>query len=660
MPPKKKKEGFTTESGLRARYQQIFEESFADTQSLLQQIQRLKNENENLSQQIMVLKQNDIGKLISTDNVKQNNTILKTYLQMVQKNIKKQSKGYRYDGLKEFFTLLSFMGKNYYQILNDNLLFPTYKTCSAYKKEFLNKFGITEDILDGCSENVIKIMRKFLPNNFIGKGVMMIDAASVTPYVQIKEDGIVNGLLDIQKIDSNLAKYFIQNEDAFSEFIKEHRNYIIQAEFGITFAPLDHQYMQFPIGCFSATSGKASYEIVERIETLVEELNGILKGKLNIIGIGTDGDNSYNKYSNEFMSKLYIDFETLINLNAAEIVDRINVIMHFSDPFHLVKRDRYRKVSLQDFMISPYVWKQTRSSVDLEDIGIPCYLLDDNKGRKMEDDLPKKLFSMENIRKIININDFHLLIAMLPSTLLMESIHNKNLNRQATIDYLMFGASIVMIYFFMLKHITKNELTIYKIHSNTYMNKICFTEDWCKHYIFTTINIVSLLITEKNINLGACGSHYQEHNFANIRRHSKGDNSHVKFIKSMKYILLEKELRLRLNINENIPESRCDSGKSIFDDTKIEVRPIIYYLKLAKRLWRNITRFPRKSIISLVRRTVKKLTVEELYTLLDSFSQKKSSSISTKSTGMIKTAGLNNVTIWNAKTQLNDLIDDDD
>lgn len=89
------------------------------------------------------------------------------------------------------------------------------------------------------------------------------------------------------------------------------------------------------------------------------------------------------------------------------------------------------------------------------------YLFDDNKGRKMEDLLPLKLFNMQTILKIMETDDFHLLLSMLPTTLLLESLHRKELNISATIDYLLFGANIIMIYYIMQKHVIEDDLDIY-------------------------------------------------------------------------------------------------------------------------------------------------------------------------------------------------------
>ena len=54
------------------------------------------------------------------------------------------------------------------------------------------------------------------------------------------------------------------------------------------------------------------------------------------------------------------------------------------------------------------------------------------------------------------------------------------------------------------------------------------------------------------------------------------------------------------------------------------------------------------------------MTVDEFCQLFKNVAVDIPSKISTKSTGMIKTAGLNNMTFWNAQMQLVDLYDDVD
>lgn len=175
------------------------------------------------------------------------------------------------------------------------------------------------------------------------------------------------------------------------------------------------------------------------------------------------------------MYNIINDFDSFLELTAPEVIKKYSTIIHFSGPFHLTKRDINKKASAENFFISPMKPDITKCASDLEEVGVPQYLLDDNKGRKMEDMLPKKLFSLQKIIKTMEKGDIHLLIYMLPSTLLLESIHIRELSIQATINYLLFSASIMMIYYFMLMYVIENELDIDTESPSSYRSKICFS-----------------------------------------------------------------------------------------------------------------------------------------------------------------------------------------
>ncbi len=656
MPAKKHNNAFTSETSRIGNLTKKVNKLERDVNYLSGENQRLEEENEMLRERIEELESisSEFFQMLNDD--KTISPILKSYISILKKNITRKPNGYRYTGLKEYFTLLSFMGPHYYGLLSDNMIFPSYRRTLDYKKKFLDAFQITDDLFDGSIENIIQIIQKFLPSDFDGKAVIMVDAASVTPYVKIHQDGTVDGIIGCDKVDLDEVQKLIADENELCKFIQSNADNVIQAEFGITFAPLSPEYKSFPIACLQATSGKATLELVDFIETLIIQLRQFY----NIVGLGTDGDNSYHKYSDNFVASLIAHFDSIIDMNIIEIIDELLIMMHFSDPYHLVKRDRYRKVSKLEFCVSPLNLDCTRNVSNLEEIGIPSYILDDNKGRKMEDGLPKKLFSFLNIQKVLEIEDYPLLISMIPSTLLMECLHNDGLSRQTTIDYLLFGASIIFIFYCLSNYVIENKAKSLENRIDEYKEKMCFTTEWSEEYIFTTMNIAYLVSTEENIDVGSCSSHDQEHVFGNIRRHSKNDNTHSRFIKSMKYILLEKELYNELGIEETIPNSRSDSGRSICGGNIPEFRQFGYYLLQAKRLWSNIVDFPEDCIISLIETPKTKMSTEELMQLFECFSPKIGLSISTKSTGMIKTGGLSNARIWNAMEQMEELLDEDD
>lgn len=656
MPGKKKTNCFTPETSLSANQAKRIKDLERSNEFFIKENERLTKINNQLRERVKMLEDISTNFFDTLYNDQSLSPILKSYIHILKKNITRQPKGYRYQGLKEFFTLLSFMGPHYYGILSKNMIFPSYRRTLDYKKEFLNKYQITDGLFDGSTENIKKIIQKFLPIDFSGKAVIMVDAASVTPYVKVHPDGTVEGIIGCTQVDEKTVEDFQKKESDFLFFVNSHADMVIRAEFGITFAPLSPEYKSFPIACIQAHSGKATKEFVQFIENLIIEL----RNDYNIVGLGTDGDNSYHIYPSNFMKSLIAEFDSLKDMTIIEIIDKLSILMHFSDPYHLVNRDRYRKVSIFCFSISPMDLDCTRDSKNLEDIGIPPYILDDNKGRKMEDGLPKKLFNLLNLYKILEHDDMALFISMLPSTLIMESLHTEDLSRQATIDYLLFGASIVFIFYCMAKHVIEKKEKSLENRIEEFKEKMCFTLEWCEDYIFTSINIAYLVYTEENIDVGACGSHDQEHVFGNVRRHSKNDNTHSRFIKSMKYILLEKELCDDIGIEEPIPVSRSDSGRSICGGEKPVLQSFGFYLSKAKELWMNITDFPEDSILSSIESSEEKMSLGELISFFGDCSEKIRYSISTKSTGMIKTGGLGNAKIWNAIEQMEDLLDDED
>jgi len=191
------------------------------------------------------------------------------------------------------------------------------------------------------------------------------------------------------------------------------------------------------------------------------------------------------------------------------------------------------------------------------------------------------------------------------------------------------------------------------------MSSICFTREWCYEYISITLGIAILLATEKQLHLGVCGTHFLEHYFGSIRRISRGDNTHNRFMKSMKNVLLERILTYTLCLNPNISEGRKDSGVIIDGDFEFECRPIKSYFVDAKRLLNNIIEFPDDLFDSEFYSITDKMELHEVMSWIFQENEEKRSSISTKSSGIIVTGGFSNVRIWKAKNQIDDLVNDD-
>ena len=167
---------------------------------------------------------------------------------------------------------------------------------------------------------------------------------------------------------------------------------------------------------------------------------------IHVIGFASDGDNQYSTISRGFMNGLMNNIHERAERIVSEIFSLFNKNCHFSDLFHLVKRDRYRKVSKDYFHVDPWNESSHYTVDDLIEIGISVYLLCGEQARKMDDSLPIKLFSKNILSLILNEDDPGLFFAMLPSTLILESIHSKSATRNQRIDFLMIGASLMILY----------------------------------------------------------------------------------------------------------------------------------------------------------------------------------------------------------------------
>jgi hypothetical protein len=484
------------------------------------------------------------------------------------------------------------MGPHYYGLMHRTLLFPSYRTAQDYRKELLNEISISGDIFNGTKENISKILNRCRPGDSGSKAILAVDAAYVTPYVSVDSYGNVRGLIGVEKISRETASHLIENEDDFSNFILAHKEKLIGAEFVLMLIPTDDSHRAFPICNISARHGKATIEI---LAIIYEKCDYLEQAGIQVVGISTDGDSQYIKITTTFMNNIIANIEKRAQQTTSRIIREIGEKCHFSDPFHLVKRDRYRKVSKEHLIIDPWNESQQYSVHDLAELGIPDYILGAEQARKLEDLLPLKLFSQETLCLILERDDPGLFFAMLPSTLLLESIHSKALGRKQRIDYLMIGASLLILY--ELYKITVKELEADPEETGikSIPNKLHgFTTEWSADYISLALSTVALLYSEETLNLGACGTHILEHYFGAIRRHSGGENTHDRFMKSMKKVFLEQHLLIQLNIPREHQQGRSDSGCIVRGAKITEKNRLIDYLQIARGLMQTFMNVPEE------------------------------------------------------------------
>ena len=337
----------------------------------------------------------------------------------------------------------------------------------------------------------------------------------------------------------------------------------------------------------------------------------------------------------------------------SEIISHFNQNCHFSDHFHLVKMELYRKVFKDDFHVDPWNKSSQYTVNNSIGIGIPSYLLCGEQARKMEDSLPLKLFSKNVLTCILNEDDPKLFFAMLPSTLLMESIHSKSATRNQRIDCLMIGASLMILYELYKKIIKNQTFESEETAATPIPNKYqCFTTEWSSQYIMLSLSISSLLYSEGMIHLGSCGTHILEHYFGSIRRHSGGDNTHDRFMKSMIKVFVEQHLLNEFQISRCHQHRRSDSGFHVCDDPIEENNNLMHYLQIARGLLESVMDIPPNEPIYHFALPDHPFTFEWLMESYFQIEKQRHCFTSTKITGFTATGGSRNYRIWSATNQM--------
>lgn len=140
---------------------------------------------------------------------------------------------------------------------------------------------------------------------------------------------------------------------------------------------------------------------------------------------------------------------------------------------------------------------------DFKSIGIKDYLLDNSKAKKMDDALPILFFSKENIELALNAHRYDILLAMLPSFLLIDSLFSNKITRSQRIEQLTFGCSLVVTYYIeYTKYDFDYGLQRRNKDKGKNMHMTLHDPISAKKYISLTISLVKVLSDQRSVHLG--------------------------------------------------------------------------------------------------------------------------------------------------------------
>ena len=391
--------------GKNAQKQEMHEKKMSDARE--QKISNTIN-NDIMKIQNIISQHNEYIPLITNlEHVKIEFPFLYYIFQTAVEKIKRKGNlifGIRYSlFIVPYILLLSFFGKKLAIFLNLILAIPTWKTIITWRKKYISKYKIS---LDGKQESINTMIDAYITDKEDDRVVLAIDAVSVSAQVSVSEDGDVKGLLYTKHV--NDAQVILSTSKEFSKFVDEHQKEIIRYFFVIYACPLSSKNKAFPVAMIPKSSGNASKDIVEKFDSILKKVNS----KIKVVGTAFDGDSGWlslakkaaastkNLVINDLLSgKQVQSLDHYVFLQDEAHPDNLPFLV-FEDMLHLLKCFRYRLCS--GCGICPSVFSDDNNFINAQNfemVGIPSWLTDSAKYLKMDDGLPLRLFTFENIEK---------------------------------------------------------------------------------------------------------------------------------------------------------------------------------------------------------------------------------------------------------------------
>ena len=309
-----------------------------------------------------------------------------------------------------------------------------------------------------------------------------------------------------------------------------------------------------------STQGKATDREVEMLQILKNKLEGSI---FKIIGFAFDGDTTYNKLHVDFFSNYYNKIKDNNKFNNFSDINGMPII---SDPLHLLKRARYRILSHNvhsGFTNQSSIINTTQIQEILE---LPTLVWKNEKYTKMQDDLPIKLFSLENLLKLYDKKQFNEISYFLPLCFMNIALSEKELTNEERRNLLEISFYYMMIYY----GITTSPIaTISERKQGNNIDVKMFPKQFVIQYCNTVASILSVICKYNGtIDLNRIGSNPVEHLFGLVRMKSRYIHTFEKMKKALGKIELHRKMLKDLKLNQPIRKRNSYYGQKIYNKIK--------------------------------------------------------------------------------------------
>lgn len=468
-----------------------------------------------------------------------------------------------------YILILSLFGKKLSLFLHIILGFPVWKTIVRWRQKYIENYKIC---LDGSIQSIENMIVTNMSDVDDKRVVLAIDAASVTARVSVSKNGEVKGLLTTKWTAE--SDKILSSPQEFAAFVNQHEHEIIRYFFVVYVCPLCPTAKSFPLLLIPKCSGNANREIVENFFEIIE----IVKKMLTVVGIAFDGDSGWlhlakdaASKTKDLITKTILESQQLFSLDKYIVILDDHPLLIFEDLLHLVKCFRYRLCS--GCSICPSLYSDENNFINrenFESVGIPKWILDDAKYLKMDDGLPLKLFTIENVEKCVMSGRIDLAYALIPCTLLITAVMNEEIDRFMRIEMLSIGYAIVFLYLSELEQYSKHKKERLQKTSKNGGKNVHLTlmdKKFCSKYLSLCSSLVYVLSETDAVHLGSLGTHWLEHFFGQVRQVSRGNDTYERFEHCVYNAVLANMLEQEIGI-QLISTKRSSSSGAVVEKTE--------------------------------------------------------------------------------------------
>lgn len=474
-------------------------------------------------------------------NQKQQNTVY--LINDFQKNLKRHKNGRRW--FKEtikIFSILSLICGTALTVLSQMVIIPGRETIRNFNN--INEMHLTKPI--NQINNIESFPQSYRSTYNVSDenkidAILAVDAISLDPYVKVLENGTVTGVFK----DTNLTKEQIEelrHEIKRQEtYINTLKNVTVSSAFVYQIQPLNPMYPCSVVFIEPSNNGKAAYK---QIQNLIQIRDVFQENGFQILAFASDGDSAYKWLTNKTLSKHQLLTRPIIDTDE---------YLYTNDPLHLLKRARYRFLTHNFTLL---LKNQTYFNFsDIKDIfNIPKLAFNNARITKMQDSLPIRLFTLANLKLLIDIEYLQFAAYFLPFCLFNTAFQYETLLIDERVDLL----EITFYYLELYKQLMVSEKKQNLAPQKGSKAVILFDTGLIDDMLSTIITINTIM---KNyigpISMNRIGTNPLEHHFGLLRMKAKFKHDWENILRNEKKLKVLEVLKNDM-ISEHI-RTRCSS-----------------------------------------------------------------------------------------------------